>query len=67
MYKILHSLDQYSIQFGNSNIPRDPANSNYQQFIQDVAEQGFDIVEGPDVVQPSYADLKKIIHQLKIN
>ena len=33
-------------------------NSDYQQFIQDVAEQGFDIVEGPDVVQPSYAELR---------
>lgn len=58
MYKILHSLDQYSIQFGNSNIPTDLANSDYQQFIQDVAEQGYDIVEGPDVVQPSYAELR---------
>ena len=59
MYKILHSLDQYSIQFGNSNIPLDPANRDYQQFIKDVAEQGYDIVEGPDVVQPSYADLRR--------
>ena len=59
MYKILHSLDQYSIQFGNSNIPLDLENSDYQQFIQDVAEQGYDIVEGPDVVQPSYADLRQ--------
>ena len=31
----------------------------YDKFIQDVAEQGFDIVEGPDVVQPSYADLRR--------
>ena len=59
MYKILHSLDQYSIQFGNSNIPTDLENRDYQQFIKDVAEQGFDIVEGPDVVQPSYADLRR--------
>ena len=58
MYKILHSLDQYSIQFGNSNIPLDPANRDYQQFIKDVAEQGMNIVEGPDVVQPSYAELR---------
>ena len=58
MYKILHSLDQYSIQFGNSNIPRDPANSNYQQFIQDVAEQGIGIVEGPDIIEPDYATLR---------
>ena len=58
MYKILHSLDQYSIQFGNSNIPIDLGNKDYQQFIQDVAEQGIDIVEGPDVVEPSYAELR---------
>ena len=45
--------------FGGLNIPRDPANTDYQQFIQDVAEQGYDIVEGPDVVQPSYADLRR--------
>ena len=45
--------------FGGLNIPRDPANSDYQQFIKDVAEQGYDIVEGPDVVQPSYADLRR--------
>ena len=58
MYKILHSLDQYSIKFGNSNIPIDLGNKDYQQFIQDVAEQGYDIVEGPDVVQPSYSELR---------
>ena len=34
-------------------------NSDYQQFIKDVAEQGYDIVEGPDVVQPSYTDLRR--------
>ena len=48
-----------TIIFGDLNIPRDPANSDYQQFIKDVAEQGYDIVEGPDVVQPSYADLRR--------
>ena len=48
-----------TIIFGDLNIPRDPANTDYQQFIKDVAEQGFDIVEGPDVVQPSYADLRR--------
>ena len=59
MYKILHSLNQYSIQFGNSNIPLDLGNIDYQQFIQDVAEQGYDIVEGPDVFQPSYEELRQ--------
>ena len=56
MYKI---TSDNNIRKGNSYIPLDPANSDYQQFIQDVAEQGFDIVEGPDVVQPSYAELRK--------
>ena len=54
MYKITSD----NIKKGNSYIPLDPANSDYQQFIQDVAEQGIDIVEGPDVVEPSYAELR---------
>ncbi len=58
MYKILHSLDQYSIQFGNLNIPLDPANRDYQQFIKDVAEQGYDIVEGPTIHIPQYDELR---------
>ena len=59
----------YNDQFGNISsinivntnqfIPLDPANRDYQQFIQNVAEQGYDIVEGPDVVQPSYTDLRR--------
>ena len=59
-YKI---SNDYNIEIVNSDpaitiIPRDQANTDYQQFIQDVAEQGIDIVEGPDVVQPSYAELR---------
>ena len=59
MYKIYKSGNRYSLQIEGKSIPADPANSDYQQFIQDVAEQGYDIVEGPDVVQPSYADLRR--------
>ena len=55
MYKI---TSDNSIKKGNSYIPLDVKNSDYQQFIQDVVEQGYDIVEGPDVVQPSYAELR---------
>lgn len=60
-YKLTN--DYYSgknstIIFGGLNIPIDPENSDYQQFIQDVAEQGIGIVEGPDVVQPSYSELR---------
>jgi hypothetical protein len=39
-------------------IPRDPANRHYQQFLQDVIDGGVAIVEGEDVVEPSYAELR---------
>tara|TARA_B100002019_G_C21057581_1_gene492436 strand:+ start:288 stop:686 length:399 start_codon:yes stop_codon:yes gene_type:complete len=39
-------------------IPRSEGNRAYRQFIQDVAEQGYDIVKGPDVKSPSYAELR---------
>ena len=35
-------------------IPRSTGNRSYQQFLQDVKEQGLSIVEGPDVVTPDY-------------
>jgi len=54
MYKITSD----NIKKGNSYIPTNPENSDYQQFIQDVAEQGIDIVEGPDITEPSYAELR---------
>ena len=60
MYKLYKSGNTYSLQTGGTSIPVDPANSDYQQFIQDVAEHGYDIVEGPDVVQPSYVDLRRL-------
>jgi hypothetical protein len=59
MYKLIYSLTNYSIQYGNLGIPSDPANSDYQQFIQDVAEQGLSIVEGPDIIEPDYATLRQ--------
>ena len=57
MYK-LHDDSQYIEKTPGYFIPRNPANTDYQQFIQDVAEQGIGIVEGPDVVEPSYAELR---------
>ena len=54
MYKITSD----NIKSGNSYIPLDPENRDYQQFIRDVAEQGYDVVEGPDVVEPSYSELR---------
>ena len=62
MYKIIISPETQQVtglQKENIFIPVDLANSDYQQFIKDVAEQGYDIVEGPDVVQPSYVDLRR--------
>jgi hypothetical protein len=58
MYKIYKSGNRYSLQIEGKSIPVDPANSDYQQFVQDVVEQGTGIVEGPDVVEPSYAELR---------
>ena len=40
------------------SIPQDPINTDYQRFIQDVAEQGIEIVEGPDIIEPSYQELR---------
>ena len=31
----------------------------YENFIQDVAEQGIEIVEGPDIIEPDYATLRQ--------
>ena len=42
----------------NCSFSNSVENTDYQQFIQDVAEQGIDIVEGPDVVEPSYSELR---------
>ena len=53
MYKIIH-LDCILNLSNYSYIPQDPANTDYQRFIQDVAEQGIQIVEGPDIHEPSY-------------
>ena len=58
MYKLYKSGNLYSLQIGDKSIPKDPGNRDYQQFIQDVAEQGIGIVEGPDVVEPSYSELR---------
>lgn len=59
MYKLIYSLNNYSIQYGNLGIPSDPANTDYQRFIQDVAEQGIQIVTGPDIHEPDYRTLRQ--------
>ena len=60
MYKIsFTSITRTNANGTKSGIPEDPANSDYQQFIQDVAEQGIEIVEGPDIIEPDYATLRQ--------
>ena len=39
-------------------IPKDNNNSDYNQFIADVKEQGISIVEGPDIVTPDYTEAR---------
>ena len=50
--KIIHKTDE------DIYIPKSPANRHYQQFLEDVKEHGLDIVEGPDVITKSYAELR---------
>lgn len=64
MYKIITNRitqESSAIQrfLGNLFIPLNPANSDYQRFIQDVAEQGISIVEGPDIIEPDYTTLRQ--------
>ena len=47
MYKI---INDYQIRKGNSFIPRDLDNIDYQQFIEDIHTHGLGIVEGADYV-----------------
>ena len=41
---------------GECIIPRDLGNTDYQKFLQDVKEQGIEIVEGDDVITPDYKE-----------
>ena len=63
MYKIVKHIDS-GIDLINRKsdgawIPRDLSNLAYQQFLQDVKDQGLGIVEGPDITTKSYAELRK--------
>ena len=55
MYKIINSN---IVKKEEVFIPTNGGNRLYQQFIQDVAEQGIEIVEGPDIIEPDYATLR---------
>ena len=59
MYKIIFSEGKYCINKDSSSFQPNELNSEYQQFIQDVAEQGIEIVEGPDIIEPDYATLRQ--------
>lgn len=56
MYKI---TPDDNIRKGNMYIPIAENDIYYQQFIADVAEQGIEIVEGPDIIEPDYATLRQ--------
>ncbi len=63
MYKILiSSIDgsENTIKRKSDNavIPNSPDNIDYQQFLQDVKEQGIGIVEGPDIISKPYSELR---------
>ena len=58
MYKIRPFKDGCNVSIGTLSFSIDPNNPYYQQFIQDVAEQGIEIVEGPDITEPDYAELR---------
>ena len=42
----------------NISFPIDANNSDYQKFIQDVAENGIELVEGDGIYEPSYVELR---------
>ena len=57
MYKIT-SENQILISNNTIILVRED-NPYYQKFIQDVAEQGIEIVEGPDIIELSYIELRQ--------
>jgi len=58
-YKLVETSEgNFSITKDNMSIPRSAGNRHYRQFIEDIA-LGNDTVEGPDVIEPSYAELRQ--------
>ena len=49
-YKLYKSGTNYSIRMGSTSIPVDSRNRHYQQFVDDIYENGIGIVEGADYV-----------------
>ena len=56
-YKIVDIGDSVSISKDNMSIPRSGDNRHYKMFIEDIALDN-DTVEGPDVIEPSYVELR---------
>lgn len=56
-YKIIDIGDSVSISKDNMSIPRSSDNRHYKMFIEDIALDN-DTVEGPDVIEPSYVELR---------
>ena len=57
-YKI-YGDNQNIILKGNTSFPNSLENRHYQKFLQDVKEQGIGIVEGPDIIEDSYVELRQ--------
>ena len=59
-YKILKtSQETFAIQKENSQFFPSLDNPLYNTFLKDVAEQGIEIVEGPDIIEPDYITLRQ--------
>ena len=56
-YKIVDIGGSVSISKDNTSIPRSSDNRHYKMFIEDIALDN-DTVEGPDVIEPSYVELR---------
>ena len=56
-YKIVDFDGNTSISKDNMSIPRSNENRHYKMFIEDIA-LGNETVEGPDVIEPSYVELR---------
>ena len=66
-YKIVNRDDRSIVKYSDQNgkvwsiqVPQNGSSGSrlYQKFIQDVAEQGIGIVEGPDITELSYIELR---------
>jgi hypothetical protein len=59
-YKIIENLEEgnFDIFKNNVYIPMDNLNSDYIQFLDDMSQE-IDTLEGPDIVEPSYTELRQ--------